>query len=257
MAGEVDFDTGFGEGEEVGAEAGFYVGTHEFAGEVGEGAFEVGEGDVLVDVEAFDLVEVGAVGGVGGVAAVAAPGGDDADGGGVGLHIADLDGAGVATEEFAVFEVEGVLFVAGGVVGWGVERVEVVEDGFDVGAVGNGEAEGLEDGGDALGDLGDGVAGAEGVPLSGLSEVEGGGGGCGFGGGLFGLNEIGELNFEFVDGFAEEGLFGGGYLFELGHDLGEASFAGEVFDADGFDGFGGFGVLSGLQGDGFDVVEFF
>ncbi len=160
MAGEVNFNTRFGEGEKVGAEAGFYVGSHEFTGEMGEGAFEVSERDVLVDVEPFDLVEVGAMRGVGGIAAVAATGGDNANGGRVALHVADLNWAGMAAKEFAIFEVEGVLLVAGGVVGWGVEGVEIVEDGFNIGTIGDGEAEGLKNGGNALGDLGDGVAGA-------------------------------------------------------------------------------------------------
>ena len=74
----------------------------------------------------------------------------------------------MATEEFAAIEIEGILFVARWVVGGGVEGIKIVEDGFDVGPIGYGKAEGLEDRCDAFGDLGDGMAGSKGLPLSGL-----------------------------------------------------------------------------------------
>ncbi len=67
-----------------------------------ECALEVGEGDVGVDAEAFDLMEDGGVGGVGGVVAVDFAGDDDADGRGLRDHGADLDGAGVGAHEEAV-----------------------------------------------------------------------------------------------------------------------------------------------------------
>jgi hypothetical protein len=57
-----------------------------------ERALEVGEGDVGVDAEAFDLVEDGRVGGVGGVVAVDLAGDDDADGRRLRDHGADLHG---------------------------------------------------------------------------------------------------------------------------------------------------------------------
>ena len=73
---------GLGEGEEDGEEAGFDAGAEERLHGVVERALEVGEGDVGVDAEAFDLMEDGGVGGVGGVVAVDLAGDDDAEGGG-------------------------------------------------------------------------------------------------------------------------------------------------------------------------------
>ncbi len=77
---DVDFETGFGEGEEVGAETDGGFGAEDFAEEVFEGTLQVGEGDVFVDVEAFELIEDGEVGGVDFIAPVSGSGGDDADG---------------------------------------------------------------------------------------------------------------------------------------------------------------------------------
>lgn len=71
---DVDFKAGFGEGEEVGAEADVRFRAEEGFQEVFEGAFEVADGHILVDVEAFDLVEGGEVGGVDLVAAVGGAG---------------------------------------------------------------------------------------------------------------------------------------------------------------------------------------
>ena len=94
-AGDLDVGGGFGEGEEAGEEAGFDVRPEQGFYGVVEGAFEVGEGDVGIDAEAFDLVEDGGVGGVGGVVAMDLAGDDDADGWGLIDHGADLDGRGV------------------------------------------------------------------------------------------------------------------------------------------------------------------
>jgi hypothetical protein len=70
-----------------------------------ERALEVGEGDVGVDAEAFDLVEDGRVGGVGGVVAVDLAGDDDAQRRRLLLdHGADLHGRGVGAHEQAVAE---------------------------------------------------------------------------------------------------------------------------------------------------------
>ncbi len=63
-AGDVDLDGGLGEGEEVRAQAHVALVAEDGAGEGQQRALEVGEGDVLVDGEALDLVELGRVGGV-------------------------------------------------------------------------------------------------------------------------------------------------------------------------------------------------
>ena len=82
----VDFETRLGEGEEVGAEADFGFVAEHGAVEEFEGAFEVGEADVGVDVEAFELVEDGEVGGVDFIAAIGGAWGDDFNGWGLFLH---------------------------------------------------------------------------------------------------------------------------------------------------------------------------
>lgn len=141
----IDLEAGFGEGEEVGAEADFGVVAEHGAVEEFERTFEVGEADVFVNVEAFELVEDGKVGGVDFIATIGRAGGDDFDGRGLLFHGADLHGGGVGAEEFAGVEVEGVGVVPGGVVGGGVEGVEAVEFSFDFGSVREGEAEAAKD----------------------------------------------------------------------------------------------------------------
>lgn len=117
---DVDFEAGLGEGEEVRAEADFGFVSEHGAVEEFEGAFEVGEADVGVDVEAFELVEDGEVGGVDFVATVSRAGSDDFDGWGLLLHRANLDRGSVGPEKFAGVEVEGVRVVPGGVIEGGI-----------------------------------------------------------------------------------------------------------------------------------------
>src|SRR3546814_13425333 len=57
LPGDVDFGRGLGEGEVAGAETHFEIALEERAHELGQGALEVGEAGVLVDQQAFDLVE--------------------------------------------------------------------------------------------------------------------------------------------------------------------------------------------------------
>ena len=71
----------------------------------------------------------------------------------------------MATKKFSTVEVEGILFIARWVVGRSVEGIKIIKDSFDVGSIGNSKAEGLEDRGDAFGDLCDGMASSEAVPL--------------------------------------------------------------------------------------------
>ena len=103
-------------------------------------------------------MEDGGVGGVGGVVAVDFAGDDDADGRGLRDHGADLNRAGVGAHEEAVArgagvlggDLEGVLGVAGRVVGGEVEGFEVVEVGFDLGAEVGAVAEMMEDADDLV-----------------------------------------------------------------------------------------------------------
>ena len=89
---EVHLEAGFGEGKEAGTKACLGLGAEDGLHEVIERGFEIEERDVFIDIEAFDLVEVGAVGGVGCVAAEATTGRDDADRWLLLQHGADLHG---------------------------------------------------------------------------------------------------------------------------------------------------------------------
>ena len=160
------------------------------------------------------------MGGVGGVAAVAASGADDADGRLLGHHGPDLDVGGLGAEEegggveiVAVLEVEVELVLGGarGVVGGGVEGVEVVPDGVDVGAVGDDEAHAAEDGDGGVHDEGDGVLVSESALASGKGDVEGAVGlGLALEAAGGGLEGVLEFLLDGVEGLADGGSVGGG-----------------------------------------------
>ena len=166
-AADVDLGRGLGEGEVAGAELELdAVDLEEGAAELLEHPLQVGHGDVAVDGEALDLVEHRRVGLVV-VGAVDPAGGDDAAGDAVRLHVADLHRRGVGAEHVrrAVVavrarHVEGVVLLPGRVLGRDVEGVEVVPVALDLGALGDGEAEVGEDGGDLVHHLADRVDGA-------------------------------------------------------------------------------------------------
>ena len=63
-AGDVDLDAGLGEGEEVRAQADLALLPEDGSRERQQRALEIGQGDILVDGQALDLVELGRVGGV-------------------------------------------------------------------------------------------------------------------------------------------------------------------------------------------------
>ena len=253
---DVDFEAGFGEGEEVGAETDGGFGAEDFAEEVFEGALQVGEGDVFVDVEAFELIEDGEVSGVDFVAAVGGSGGDDADGEFFdGFHGANLHAGGVGAEKATVVEVEGVALVAGGVIGGGVEGVEAVPFGLDFGAFGEGEAHAAEGGDGEVADLGEGMDGADaeaGAAWEG--DVESGDGGGVFGGlesELAGGDSVGDGGADFVEFGADVFFKVGGDILHAGAEGGELAFFAEEVDAEGFEG----GLIGGgvEGGEGFGV----
>jgi len=112
-----------------------------------------------------------------------------------------------------------------------IERVEIVPDRFDIGAVGHGEAQRLEDLRDAVGDLRDRMAGAESLPLARLGQVESGVPGaapcqCG----LLRLDDLRQLVLQLVGGLAEHGTFFGGDAAQLLHDLRKETLAAKVFN---------------------------
>ncbi len=251
---DVDLEAGFGEGEEVGAEADGGFGAEDFAKEVFEGALQVGEGDVFVDVEAFELIEDGEMGSVDLVAAVSGAGGDDADGELFdGFHGADLHAGSVGAEKAAVVEVEGVALVAGGVVGGGVEGVEAVPFGFDFGAFGEGEAHAAEGGDGEVADLCEGVQGAGALAgATGEGDVESGDGSGVFGGlesELAGGDAVGDGSADFVEFGANVFFDVRGDVLHTGAEGGEFAFLAEVVDAEGFE--------SGLVGGGVEGGEGF
>ncbi len=157
--GEVDLETGFGVAEVVRTEPRLGVGAEERGKDVVKQRLEVADGHVLVDIEAFKLVEVGAVGGIGGVAPERAAGRHDAHRGRMLQHGADLHRGGVCPQEIfftvdpagdvaearRVGKIERVLHVARGVSGRRVERVEAVEFSLHLRAIGDREADLAQD----------------------------------------------------------------------------------------------------------------
>ena len=126
----------------------------------------------FVDVEAFDLVEEDVGSGADGLIAVDGAGSDDADGGFVGLHDAELGVGGVGAEEHVGSDVKGVLHVAGRMVGGKVEPFEVVVVGVDVGAVLDGKSHAGKDVDDLIEHESDGVFAAEVSASAGKGDVD-------------------------------------------------------------------------------------
>lgn len=87
----------------------------------------MGEGDVFIDEEAFDLRESSVMGSIDSFVAESASGYNDAERSAVFFHRANLDGGSMSAKNesfvvrvgFFVYE-EGVLHVAGGMVGWNI-----------------------------------------------------------------------------------------------------------------------------------------
>jgi len=107
-----------------------------------------------------------------GVGPVHLPGRDDPHGRLLLFHHADLDRRGVGPEKKVFRDVEGRLHVAGGVVLGHVEGFEIVVVQFDLGALGDGEAQRGEDPADLLRHLGDRVQGPSGEPPPGQGHVD-------------------------------------------------------------------------------------
>ena len=97
----VDFEAWLGEGEEVWTEANFRIVAEHGAVEEFESAFEVGETDVIVDIETFELVEDREMGRVDFVAPISRAGSDNFDGRILLLHGAHLYAGSVRAEKLA------------------------------------------------------------------------------------------------------------------------------------------------------------
>jgi len=144
----------------VGTETNLHVAAHEFLEDEFDRALEVADGDVLVHVKPFDLVEGRIVRGVGVVAAIDAAGTMMRTGGGwdfitrIGRrrcvcggevvyarpHPALSPGRGRSTRR-VVGEIERVLRVARGMVGGRVKRVEAMILILNLRPIGDGEAD--------------------------------------------------------------------------------------------------------------------
>ena len=137
-------DARLGEREEVRAQADLAVVAEDRARERQQRALEVGERDVLVDREALDLVELRRVRGVV-VAPVGAAGDDDVERRRLQLHRPHLHRRGVRAQDHVRRPCRRCRTAAAPGACGVVERVEVVVDGLDLGALGDAEAEAEED----------------------------------------------------------------------------------------------------------------
>src|SRR4051812_47512643 len=159
-ARDVDLDARLGEREEVRSQADVAPLAEDRVREADERALEVRERDVLVDREPLDLVELRRVGRVA-VAAVGAPRDHDVERRRMRLHRADLHRRRVRAQDDFGRDVERVGVVAARVRRVVVERVEVVVDEVDLGALDAGEPEPEEDVLDLAPRLGDEVPAAD------------------------------------------------------------------------------------------------
>ena len=172
-AAHVHLGRGLGEREVVGAEARLALRPEHLLAEVVERALEVAEGNALVHHQALDLVELGQVAGVCHVAAVHLARRDDVDGKLLVLHGMHLHARGLRAQKHvglaahgrgvagAVHHVERVLHAAAGMVGRGVQRLEVVVVGLLLGPMGHRVAQPQEHLGDLVDELADQVARAD------------------------------------------------------------------------------------------------
>lgn len=118
----------------------------------------------------------------------------------------------------------------------GIEGVEVVEFGFDIRTICDGEAELGEDAGHLVDDSGDGVDGAASVPVPGEGEIKCfGRRGRGFKRRLPAIQGFGDGIPEGVEGLSKGGFFGGGHVPQIFHQSGKRSVPSDVFDTKIFD----------------------
>ena len=252
--GDLDVGGGLGEGEEAGEETGFDRRTEECPHGMVEGALEVGERNVGVDAEAFDLVKDGRMGGVCGIVAVHLAGNYDSQRRRPLEHRPDLDGAGVGAHQqpvasglgLLVGNLERILRVAGWVVRGKVESFEIVEVGLNLRTERGGVAEVVEDLDDAIHggekrvrDAGMARGAWEG-DIDSLRRLLFGGQGFGEQGQLDLLLELIEPDAEWLASFGGRGLEPG-----IGDELQAALLAAEPVEAKGL------GILSGHRGSDF------
>src|SRR5579859_1179064 len=171
---------GFGEGKERREKARLHAGAEERLHGMVERALEVAEGDVAVYRQALDLMEHGRVSSIGSVTAMHFAGDHHAHRRWLALHGADLDRRGMRAQQQALAlrlgflsgDEQSVLRVARRMVGWKVQRLEVVVVGLDLGPGADGVSHGTEDVDDVIHRLDDGVLGANRAASAGEGDVE-------------------------------------------------------------------------------------
>ena len=256
----VDFKARLGEGEEVRTEAHGGAGAENLAEEVFERAFEVTEADVLIDVEAFELVEDAEVRGVDFIATIGCAGSNDAHGERLGgFHGANLHAGRVRAQQAAIRQVKSILLVASRMIGRRVQRIEAMPLGFNLGSFCQCEAHAAQRADSEIANLCERMQRANastGTPrqcdvdaFNGLGVLRG------LLGEFLGLDAISDGGAHFVE-------LGTDFLFLIDRNVlhasaqrGDAAFFAEEVHAHGFE--RGF-ILRGIDGDegfGFESVE--
>ncbi len=137
---QIDFKAGFGKGKEMGPKPDISLRPKHLAEEVFQSSLQISEGHPGVDVKPLQLGENGEVGGIDFIPAISTPRRDDAHGRNFLRHGPDLNGRGVGAEQFAIFEIECVRLVAGGVIFGGVQCIKTMPLGLDFGTFGESKA---------------------------------------------------------------------------------------------------------------------
>ncbi len=141
---DVDLVAGFGERKKVWAELNLGARSEKLAEEKLQRSLEIGERHALGDIEPLHLGELREVRGIDFVTAIGRSGRDDTNRWRRVFHHADLNTRSVRAQETAVGKIKSILLVAGGMVGRGVQRVETMPLGLNVGSVGNGKSHAAE-----------------------------------------------------------------------------------------------------------------
>src|SRR5947208_6934544 len=98
----INLEARLGEWKEVRTKLHFRSRTEKFEHEKLEGAFQIGDAYVFIDIKSFDLVKLRAVRGVEFVATIRSPGSNHTNRRGRGLHRSNLHGRSVRSEQTAV-----------------------------------------------------------------------------------------------------------------------------------------------------------
>ena len=234
---DIHFGAGFREGEIGRAEADANVFAEHFLHKEIQGLFKIREGDVLVHIQTFGLMEEAVCPGADGFIPVDATGADDADGRTLLFHRAGLDAAGVGTQQpiGMLMDIKGILHVPGGVIFREIQRGEIVPVVFDLGTFGHGKTQSAEDMHDLVADEGDRMMGTEGNGIAGETEV----GGIAFFSDaakvlfpilIFCFSEL----FEIVQDLAERLLLIAGHIFHFGEEVLYNTLCAKEADAVGF-----------------------